>query len=471
MSKRLLASARANRGRSLRPRASQPRVSAAPEAPGLEDRDSAPPVASGPDVRDEAVAAPSAAPARAVERAVDADVASPAAPSVAAPSTALRAAGAPAASPVAAAAAASPVAAAATAPAVALAAAAPPVAAGAAAPPVAERPAAPLAVPGSASDATPIEALESEPSNASRRAGADDQPAGLASELEEPAPDSDALDLIDPSSPTAAFFRREEESFPPLTDLVSEPDDHADERLVVVHQLSPETLARRARLRRIVAAVAGLAGVISVAVVAKSVLSSKPSSPAPVAMAAPARKSAHMEAQLSAMAGHPSPAREKAPSPAEPEPAAAKAAEAAPDAVKAAAEAERAAAEKAEAERAAAEKAEAERAAAEKAEAERAAAEKAEAEKAEAPAASSEDASKLKKEALSFLNRGRYKDAIEVSRAAIAADPTDALPYLYLGSALQDTGKWKDGLAAYSECVRNATKGPVHECRAMGGRK
>ncbi|HTN85428.1 MAG TPA: hypothetical protein VL242_17135 [Sorangium sp.] len=416
-------------------------MSAAPEAPGLENRDSAPPVASGPDVHDEAVAAPSAAPARAVERAVDPDVASPAAPPVAAPSAALRTTGAPAA---------------------------PAVAAAAAAPAVAERPAAPLAAPGSASDATPIEALEADPSNASRRAGADDQPAGPASEPEEPAPDSDALDLIDPSSPTAAFFRREEESFPPLTDVASEPDDHADERLVVVHQLSPETLARRARLRRIVAAVAGLAGVISVAVVAKSVLSSKPSSPAPVAMAAPARKSAHMEAQLSAMAGHPSPAREKAPSPAEPAPAAAKAAEAAPDAVKAAAEAE-----KAEAEKAAAEKAAAEKAAAEKAEAEKAAAEKAEAEKetAEAPAASAEDASKLKKEALSFLNRGRYKDAIEVSRAAIAADPADALPYLYLGSALQDTGKWKDGLAAYSECVRNATKGPVHECRAMGGRK
>ncbi|MGK3984984.1 hypothetical protein WME99_18190 [Sorangium sp. So ce136] len=448
MSKRLLASARANRGRSLRPRASQPRVSAAPEAPGLETRDSAPPVASGLDVHDEAVAVPSAGPVRAV----DAEVVSPAAAPVAAPSTALRAAGAPAA------------------PAVAVAAAAPAVAAAAAAPAVAERPGAPLAVPGSASDATPVEALESDPSNASRRAGADDQPSGLASEPEEPAPDSDALDLIDPSSPTAAFFRREEESFPPLSDVVSEPDDHADERLVVVHQLSPETLARRARLRRIVAAVAGLAGVISVAVVAKSVFSSKPSSPAPVAMAAPARKSAHMEAQLSAMAGHPSPARENAPSPAEPAPAqtAAKAAEAAPDAVKSAAEAEKAEAERVAAEKAEAEKAEAERVAAEKAEAEKAEAEK---EKAEAPAGSAEDASKLKKEALSFLNRGRYKDAIEVSRAAIAADPTDALPYLYLGSALQDTGKWKDGLAAYSECVRNATKGPVHECRAMGGRK
>ncbi|WP_156338054.1 hypothetical protein [Chondromyces crocatus] len=86
-------------------------------------------------------------------------------------------------------------------------------------------------------------------------------------------------------------------------------------------------------------------------------------------------------------------------------------------------------------------------------------------------AAAPEDAKKLQKEALSLLNRGRNADAIEVSRAAIAADPTDALSYLYLGSALQDSGKWKEGIAAYSDCVRTATKGPVHECSAMGGRK
>ena len=35
------------------------------------------------------------------------------------------------------------------------------------------------------------------------------------------------------------------------------------------------------------------------------------------------------------------------------------------------------------------------------------------------------------------------------------------MPYLLLGSALQDSGKWKDGIEAYCECVRNATKGPV----------
>ena len=47
----------------------------------------------------------------------------------------------------------------------------------------------------------------------------------------------------------------------------------------------------------------------------------------------------------------------------------------------------------------------------------------------------------------------------------------NAMTYLYLGSALQDSGKWKEGIEAYSDCVRNAKKGPVHECAAMGGRK
>ncbi|WP_438033359.1 hypothetical protein [Sorangium sp. So ce204] len=340
--------------------------------------------------------------------------------------------------------------------------------------PASEAFAAQRAVPGDTDGADPDKALEHDPLIMAPQAGALSQPGALASPPGELASDEDALDLIDPSSPTAAFFRREEEeSFPPLAEVASGPDDHADERLVVVHQLSPETLARRARLRRIVAAVAGLAGVISVAVVTKAVFSSKPSSPAPVAMAAPPPKPAPAETKLLAAAGAPSPARAKTPAQTESAltESSAKGAGAVPDPVKAAADAEKAEAEKAAAEKAEAEKAEAEKAAAEKAEAEKAAAEKAEAEKAAAPAASAEDAGKLKKEALSFLNRGRYKDAIEASRAAIAADPSDALPYLYLGSALQDTGKWKDGLAAYSDCVRNATKGPVHECRAMGGRK
>jgi cytochrome c-type biogenesis protein CcmH/NrfG len=81
------------------------------------------------------------------------------------------------------------------------------------------------------------------------------------------------------------------------------------------------------------------------------------------------------------------------------------------------------------------------------------------------------DVKALTKEAEAFLNRGNRKDAMLKAREAIAADPSEAMPYLLLGSALQDSGKWKDGIEAYSECVRNATKGPVGECRQMGGHK
>lgn len=73
-------------------------------------------------------------------------------------------------------------------------------------------------------------------------------------------------------------------------------------------------------------------------------------------------------------------------------------------------------------------------------------------------------------EALKLLNRGKLKEAIPMARAAIEQEPDHALGYLYLGAALQDTGKYKDAIAAYSDCVRNAKKGPLWECRAMGGR-
>jgi tetratricopeptide (TPR) repeat protein len=74
-----------------------------------------------------------------------------------------------------------------------------------------------------------------------------------------------------------------------------------------------------------------------------------------------------------------------------------------------------------------------------------------------------------KKEAERLLNIGKYKDAIPMAEAAIAADPEDAYPYLFLGAALQSVGRWKDGIAAYSKCVHTAKKGPVAECRAVGG--
>ncbi len=76
----------------------------------------------------------------------------------------------------------------------------------------------------------------------------------------------------------------------------------------------------------------------------------------------------------------------------------------------------------------------------------------------------------VRKEAYRALNRGKPKDAVRYSRAALAKDPSDAMLYLYLGSALQDLGKVKEARKIYSECVHKATKGPKQECRMMGGR-
>jgi len=89
------------------------------------------------------------------------------------------------------------------------------------------------------------------------------------------------------------------------------------------------------------------------------------------------------------------------------------------------------------------------------------------------PATASEarDGVDAKAEALRLLNAGEVEDAVPMARAAVAADPSDALPYLYLGSALQELGKHKEAIEVYGDCVRNARKGRVWECRAMGGKK
>ena len=232
---------------------------------------------------------------------------------------------------------------------------------------------------------------------------------------------------------SAQFFREDEDSVPPAIDSIEE-----DEPLRAPPP-SPETIQRRARFRRVVGAVVAVAGLISVAVVGKTLAASRPASasmsvaaqpkpaPAPVA-AAPVEQKAEPKveklAEPAPEAKAEPPAEAKQEPEAKPEPAAEAKAEAKPE-------------PSAEA-------------------------------KADVPAG---DAATLKKEALALMNRGKLRDAIPVAQAAISADPSDALPYLYLGSALQDTGKWKDGIEAYSECVRNATKGPVHECRAMGGKK
>ncbi|MFO0762090.1 MAG: hypothetical protein U0359_36970 [Byssovorax sp.] len=238
-------------------------------------------------------------------------------------------------------------------------------------------------------------------------------------------------DDVDLSTVSAEFFRRDHDSLPPVT----EPHPEQDE--VAVVQLSPATLARRARLRRIVAGVVSFAGVLSIAVVGKTLAASGKRSSSPVSNKPPVVQEVK-PTSVDTSAAVVTAATNALPAPVP---------SALPSAVPSA---EPSAAASAAASASAAPSASA---------------------SAEPAAPSGGDAVALRKETESLLNRGKTKEAIGKAREAIAADPTDANAYLYLGSALQDTGKWKEGIEAYSECVRNATKGPVHECRAMGGRK
>jgi tetratricopeptide (TPR) repeat protein len=71
--------------------------------------------------------------------------------------------------------------------------------------------------------------------------------------------------------------------------------------------------------------------------------------------------------------------------------------------------------------------------------------------------------------ALRLLDQGKYQDARHVAELAVVLQPDDAYPYLYLGTALQMLGKWKEAMQVYSQCVHAARRGPVSECRAVGG--
>jgi hypothetical protein len=257
-------------------------------------------------------------------------------------------------------------------------------------------------------------------------------------------------DELDGSSVSAEFFQKDTGVTQPAIEL-----HHELEEVSQAPVLSPKALARRARFRRLVAGVVAFAGVISLAVVGKT-LAASTKSPAPAARpAAPIVVTQETKQEVAPAMD----TRLVAKAPEGPEKAVPEAAKV--EDTKGAAGAAEAA--KVEETKGAAEAAKVEAQAEAKPEEA-----KAEAPKVEGPAV---DASALKKEALKLLDRGKMKDAIEKAKEAIAADPADAISYLYLGSALQETGKWKDGVEAYCECVRHATKGPINECRQMGGHK
>ena len=74
-------------------------------------------------------------------------------------------------------------------------------------------------------------------------------------------------------------------------------------------------------------------------------------------------------------------------------------------------------------------------------------------------------AKELRQKALVLLERGKNAEAIEAAQGSVAADPTDANPYLYWGTALMSQGKRADAVEVFTRCVERAKTGPVHECR------
>jgi hypothetical protein len=74
---------------------------------------------------------------------------------------------------------------------------------------------------------------------------------------------------------------------------------------------------------------------------------------------------------------------------------------------------------------------------------------------------------KTKKMILSAIAHGQLGEAVSLARAAIAIDSGDADNYLLLGSALQEMGQWDRASEVFADCARRAKRGPRGECRAL----
>jgi len=84
---------------------------------------------------------------------------------------------------------------------------------------------------------------------------------------------------------------------------------------------------------------------------------------------------------------------------------------------------------------------------------------------------SSGPVAELRSKTVQLLSQYKLSEAIISARSLIAAEPDNAFGYLCLGAGYQDQGKVAQARAAYSECVRHATRGNIGECAALGGRK
>ena len=86
---------------------------------------------------------------------------------------------------------------------------------------------------------------------------------------------------------------------------------------------------------------------------------------------------------------------------------------------------------------------------------------------ASAPEAPTKSAAEEKADAQRALERGKAKDAVEAATRSTTIDPSDADAWLILGAANMEIGKSADARTAFATCAKQATRGPVGECRSM----
>jgi len=76
-------------------------------------------------------------------------------------------------------------------------------------------------------------------------------------------------------------------------------------------------------------------------------------------------------------------------------------------------------------------------------------------------------ATEEKRDARTALERSSFAKAVEAGERSVALDRKDGEAWLILGAAYQSLGKLADARRSFLACSKEATTGPVGECRAM----
>ena len=77
----------------------------------------------------------------------------------------------------------------------------------------------------------------------------------------------------------------------------------------------------------------------------------------------------------------------------------------------------------------------------------------------------SESARALIQTARSLLEAGKIREGVAAARRALAANSSDAEPYILLAAGLQDLGDWAGAQAVFAACKDRTHRGPNADCR------